>query len=104
MLSWIHREDLVNVFMFALSNLNVKGIYNATAPNPVTMKEFSSTIGSVLHRPSIFPVPSFALQLLLGEMSSIVLLGQNAPPLRLIEDGFQFDYEKLEPAIRNLLQ
>lgn len=103
-LSWIHREDLVNVFMFALTNSHVQGIYNATAPNPVTMKEFSSTVGNVLHRPSIFPVPSFALRLLLGEMSSIVLLGQNAPPLRLIEDGFQFDYEKLEVAIRNLLQ
>jgi len=104
MLSWIHREDLVNIFKFALSHSHVEGIYNATAPNPVTMKEFSSTIGSVLHRPSIFPVPSFALRLLLGEMSSIVLFGQNAPPRRLIEDGFRFDYEKLEPAIRNLLQ
>jgi NAD dependent epimerase/dehydratase family enzyme len=68
------------------------------------MKEFSSTIGRVLHRPSIFPVPSFALRLLLGEMSGIVLLGQNAPPRRLIAEGFQFDYEKIEPAIRNLLQ
>lgn len=104
MFSWIHREDLVNVFMFAITTTTVQGIYNASAPNPVTMKEFSSTIGNVLHRPSIFPVPSFALQLLLGEMSTIVLCGQNAPPLRLLEEGFRFEYEKIEPAIRNLLQ
>lgn len=103
-LSWIHREDLVKIFMFALDNNTVQGVYNASAPNPVTMKEFSATIGTVLHRPSIFPVPSFGLRLLLGEMSDIVLIGQNAPPLRLQEQGFHFDYEKLEPAIRNLLQ
>lgn len=103
-LSWIHREDLVKIFKFSLDNQKIQGVYNASAPNPVQMKEFSSTIGKVLHRPSIFPVPSFAIRLLLGELSSIVLLGQNAPPLRLLEAGFHFDYEKIEPAIRNLLK
>jgi len=103
-LSWIHREDLVKIFLFALENTSVLGVYNASAPHPVSMNEFSSTIGRVLQRPSFFPVPAFALRLLLGEMSSIVLCGQNAPPLRLLEHGFTFEYEKLEPAIRNLLK
>lgn len=103
-LSWIHRDDLVNIFVTAIENPLYEGILNASAPNPISMKEFSNVIGKVLKRPSIFPVPSFALKLLLGEMSTIVLTGQNAPPIRLNELNFQFQYENIEPAVRNLLQ
>jgi uncharacterized protein (TIGR01777 family) len=103
-LSWIHRDDLVKIFVTAIENPQYKGILNASAPNPISMKEFSRTIGKVLKRPSIFPVPSFALSLLLGEMGTIVLTGQNAPPIRLQELNFQFQYENIEPTVRNLLQ
>ncbi len=103
-LSWIHRDDLLNIFTFALENEKLNGVFNATAPNPITMEEFCKTIGKVLDRPSIFPVPTFVLKLLLGEMSGIVLMGQNAPPRKLEAHTFKYSYQNIEPAIRNLLQ
>ncbi len=103
-MSWIHQEDLVSVILFALKSQNLQGAVNAVSPYPVTMKEFSGTLGKVLHRPAIFPVPKFVLDLILGERASILLEGQKAIPKKLTEAGFSFRFPKLEDALLDILK
>ncbi|KAK9795931.1 hypothetical protein WJX73_006995 [Symbiochloris irregularis] len=101
--SWIHRDDLVSLYMEALTNSAFRGSYNATAPNPVRMAELCSVLGSRLGRPSWLPVPSFAISALLGAGASVVLEGQKVLPKKTLENGFEFQYSKLDPAISNIL-
>ena len=103
-MSWIHVDDVIGLIKFAIENENVTGILNATAPNPVTNKEFSNILGKVLNRPSFMPVPDFALKLLLGEMSELLLTGQNVIPERALESGYKFKYEKLRDALEDILE
>jgi uncharacterized protein (TIGR01777 family) len=105
---WIHLADVVEVLkMLALPNLlpeeSAQGIFNLTAPNPVTNKEFGRTLGRVMNRPALFPVPSFALRTALGEVASTVLEGQRAVPQHLLEIGYDFRFAHLTPALRDLL-
>jgi len=102
-MSWVLREDLISVIKFAITNDKVSGILNVTSPNPVTNSEFSDALGEVLKRPSLIPVPSFALKLLFGEMADIMLGGQKVLPERLKEYGFEFKYPDLEEALRKIL-
>src|SRR5262249_27862968 len=97
--SWIHRDDLVELYVFALENAATTSALNATAPTPVTMKEFATTLGKVLHRPSFAAVPAPVLKLLLGGMSMVVLDGQRVLPSRALSLGFAFRYGALEPAL-----
>lgn len=101
-LSWIHIDDLISIFRNAIDNEKYSGVINAVSPNPVTMNEFSKTLGRVLNRPSVFPVPEFALKLILGEAAIMVLGGQNVVPKKLLENNFQYKYTKLEEALRAL--
>lgn len=101
--SWIHLQDEVESIKYLLENETAQGIYNLTAPEPVTMADFGKTLGSVIHRPYWLPVPAFALKLLLGEMSTLVLDGQKVMPGRLLAAGYEFHYPKLEPALADLL-
>jgi len=101
--SWIHRDDLVNLFIMAIKNDEFKGIYNATAPNPVRMGEFCSAIGSALGRPSWLPVPEFALETLLGEGALLVVEGQRVLPSKTQEDGFEFRFGDISSALGNIL-
>ncbi|MBW4471262.1 MAG: TIGR01777 family oxidoreductase [Stenomitos rutilans HA7619-LM2] len=101
--SWIHREDLVNLILQALTNRSFEGVYNATAPNPVRMTELAQTLGDVLKRPSWLPVPSFALEALLGDGAKVVLEGQQVMPKRTQAIGFQYQYPALSQAIANIL-
>ncbi|MDP4084778.1 MAG: TIGR01777 family oxidoreductase [Bacillota bacterium] len=101
-LSWIHIDDVIEGILFIIDHEQIKGPVNFTVPNPVTMKEFGGVLGSVLHRPHWLPVPGFALKLLLGEMSMIVLEGQKVLPKKLIKTGFQFKYSHLELALKNI--
>ena len=78
--SWIDREDLVRLIDFALTETSLQGTFNATAPEPVRMKDFCQTLGQVLGRPSWLPVPDIALELLLGEAAKLVLEGQQVLP------------------------
>jgi uncharacterized protein (TIGR01777 family) len=80
--SWIHRDDLVNLILFAITQSDIEGVLNATAPNPIRMSELCQTLGEILHRPSWLPVPSFALEVLLGEGAQVVLEGQQVLPKR----------------------
>ncbi|MEH7083898.1 TIGR01777 family oxidoreductase [Neobacillus drentensis] len=101
-MSWIHIDDVVKGISFIINNEQINGPVNFTAPNPVTMNEFGKTLASVLHRPHWLPVPSFALQLLLGEMSTLVVDGQKVLPEKLLENGYQFKYSNLKLALKNI--
>ncbi len=100
---WLHIDDIVGIYLFAIDNKNVTGIFNAASPGIVRMKEFASTLGKVLHRPSIFPVPKFALKIAVGEASSAVTASQRVEAKKIIEFGYKFRFEKLEEALKDLL-
>ncbi len=102
--SWIHIDDEVEVFLFALERTDVRGVLNATAPEPVMMSTFASTLGKVMSRPSFFPVPKAALQVLFGDAVDVVAEGQRVVPKRLQSLGFTFRYPNLEPALKDLIE
>jgi hypothetical protein len=98
--SWIHRDDWVAITIWALQASTVSGPLNLTAPTPVTNRNFATTLGRVLRRPSCIPAPAFALWLLLGEMADALLLtGQRVIPAKVEALGFRFQYVTLEPAL-----
>lgn len=97
--SWIHIDDLVNLIVAGLTDEQMQGTYNATAPNPVRMNDVCEAVGQALKRPSWLPVPAFALDLLLGDGAKIVLEGQRVLPKRLVEQGFAFQYQDINQAI-----
>jgi uncharacterized protein (TIGR01777 family) len=99
---WIHLEDEVAAIRFLLENKNLTGVFNLSAPNPVSNANFTRSLAQVLHRPYWLPVPGFALKLALGEMSTLVLDGHYLIPERLLEAGFKFKYTDVEPALGNL--
>jgi|SRR4028119_35086 uncharacterized protein (TIGR01777 family) len=101
--SWIHRDDLVNLILFALTRSDIEGVLNATAPNPVRMSELCQTLGETLNRPSWLPVPSFVPEALLGEGAKVVLEGQQVLPKRTISKGFEYQYPTAKEALREIL-
>ncbi len=104
-LPWIHTADLVRAIRFLIENESTRGAFNLSAPNPVTNADFGRTLGRVMHRPSMIPVPGFALKLALGEMAELLLLnGQRAIPQRLLEAGFEFHFPNAEGALREIIQ
>jgi uncharacterized protein len=100
---WVHREDEIRAIIFALRTESLSGPVNIVAPEQTTMRTFAETLGTALHRPSMFRVPSSALKALLGEMAGIILTGQKAVPSRLIRAGFKFRFPTLAGALENLL-
>lgn len=100
---WIHLDDVVGALIYALDETDAEGAVNVTAPTPVTNAELARTLGRVLHRPAVLPVPGAALRLIYGEMASIVLTGHRALPARLIEREYAFSHSELEPALRDVL-
>lgn len=103
-MSWIHHEDLVRMYIHALESETVSGIYNAVAPECVTNKEFTQTMGNVLSRPVIFPVPSLALKIIFGEMSQVLLGSQSVFPGKIQQAGFQYKFPVLKAALSDLLK
>ncbi|MEG5138771.1 MULTISPECIES: thylakoid membrane protein ThyD [unclassified Microcoleus] len=101
--SWVHREDVVDLILYTLQNPQVEGVLNATAPNPVRMNELCETLGAVLSRPSWLPVPSFALELLLGDGAKVVLEGQKVLPKQTLASGFKYQYPTLKLALEEIL-
>jgi uncharacterized protein (TIGR01777 family) len=99
--SWIALDDLVAAVRFVLAADALRGPVNLTSPNPVTNEEFTHTLARVLHRPSLIPVPGFALRMVFGEMADELLLaGQRVVPRKLQAAGFQFRHPELEEALR----
>ena len=104
-MSWIARGDVVGGMQFALANDSIRGPVNFVAPAPVTNAEFTKTLGKVLSRPTIFPIPAFAIKLLFGEMGEALLLGsQRVAPERLVAEGYKFSYPQLERALVHILE
>ncbi|EGL14809.1 MULTISPECIES: TIGR01777 family oxidoreductase [unclassified Paenibacillus] len=101
-MSWIHIADMVALIDACIRNEDISGPVNATAPHPVRNREFAQTLGSVLRRPHVLPVPAFALKLVLGELSMLLLEGQRVLPRKLLEHEFQFRYPTLEEALLEL--
>ena len=101
--SWIHRRDHIGLIQWALRTPTVSGPVNAVAPTPVTMSEFSETLGKVMHRPSWFPVPGLALNVALGELGTLMTTGQRVSPAKALSGGYVFQYPTLEPALRAIL-
>jgi uncharacterized protein (TIGR01777 family) len=103
-LPWIHLDDWLDLVTFIISTNNARGAFNATAPHPAANAEFTRALGRALNRPTILPVPSFALRVALGELAGTLLTGQRAIPARAEELGFTFRFADIEPALRQLLQ
>jgi uncharacterized protein (TIGR01777 family) len=103
-LSWIALDDLISAIQFALENDSLAGPANAVAPGAVTNHDYTKTLGRVLGRPTIFPMPAFAARLAFGEMADEMLLGGvHVQPAALEAAGFQFGHPELEPALRQLI-
>lgn len=102
--SWIHMEDLCQIFVKAIEDSSMQGAYNAVSPNPLTNRELTKAIAKTLHRPLLLPpVPPFVLKLLLGEMADLVLNGSKVSGSRIIQSGYQFKYSDINQALEDLL-
>jgi uncharacterized protein (TIGR01777 family) len=102
-LSWIHLADEAAGIRFLIENRQASGVFNLTAPQPLTGRDFGRAIGRVMRRPAFMPVPAFAMRLAFGEVATTVLDGQRAVPRRLLDLGFQFRFPDAEGALRDLL-
>lgn len=102
-MSWIHHEDETGLILLALDNPQAQGPINSTALQPVTNREFSHTLGRVLHRPSFMPMPGFAMRVLVGESAYVITTGQRVMPRRALELGYVHKFPDLEEALRDLL-
>jgi len=101
-LSWIHLEDELQAIRYLIDHPTAAGAFNLAA-EPVTNGQFAIIAGRIMRRPSFVPVPAFALRLVLGEMSSVVLEGQRAFSKKLTDLGFQFKFWSLEDALKDLI-
>jgi uncharacterized protein (TIGR01777 family) len=103
-MSWVHREDVLSAIDFLINNGKLSGVFNVTAPNPVTNAEFTQTLAKTLRRPAFFDMPHFVVKMLFGEMGEVLLAsGQRVVPKNLLDAGFNFRFEKLEKALRDFL-
>lgn len=98
-MSWIHLEDLVSSFLFALENSSVDGIFNAVSPKPCRNSEFTVELGRALGKPAFLPVPSLGLKILFGEKSSVLMASQRVVPEKLGEWGFSFSHKDLRKTL-----
>lgn len=99
---WIHLEDEVKAIRFLMENEKAQGVFNLSA-EPVTNKQFAKSAGKALRRPSWFPMPGFVLQLVLGEMSMMVLDGQKVSANKILDLGYQFIYPKIDEALNAIV-
>ncbi|QQS35188.1 MAG: TIGR01777 family protein [Ignavibacteriales bacterium] len=100
---WIHIDDIVNLYIHSIENESVKGAINASSPEQISMKDFAKTLGKVLKRPSLFPVPELVLKVVIGEVASEIISSQRLDVSKVLNTGFKFRFEKLENALGDLL-
>jgi uncharacterized protein len=104
-MSWVDRDDVLRLVAWTIDNASARGVYNATAPEPVRNRELARELGCTLHRPSILPAPAFALRLMFGQMADEALLaGQRVIPRHATDDGFTFEHATLPDALAALLR
>ena len=99
---WIHADDWTAMVAWLIKNERAEGAFNATAPEPVTNREFTRRLGRALHRPAVLQAPAFVMQALMGEMSSMLLNGQRVIPAHAEQLGFRFTHRTLESAFGSL--
>jgi len=102
--SWIHIDDLVNLYLLSLENKNIRGALNGTAPEPITNKVFCKAIGNALRRPSYLPVPGFMLKIVLGEFADYLLTGKRVLPEKAIRNGYIFKFTNIDNALNSLIK
>ncbi|AFV97220.1 MULTISPECIES: TIGR01777 family oxidoreductase [unclassified Sulfuricurvum] len=101
--SWVHINDLMRAYLFVIEHPEMKGVYNLMAPNPTTNYGLTKALGSALHRPTLFAIPKFLLQLRFGsEAAEAISSGQYVTSKRLPEAGFEFEFKTIEAALNNL--
>lgn len=101
---WIHSDDIIGIYLYALDNESVIGSINAASPGIVRMKEFAKTFGKVLRRPSLFPIPKLAMKIVAGEVADYAVMSQRTSAKKIIEAGYNFKFENVEEALRDLLE
>jgi uncharacterized protein len=101
--SWIHVDDIVGMIVAGIQDVNMSGTFNATAPQPVKMKDLCEQLGKVMGRPSWMPVPGFVLETMLGEGATVVLDGQQVLPKAILDRSFTFQYADLSAALKTCI-
>ena len=101
---FIHEKDLVNAFVFAIEEMEKNGVFNLVAPQKITNKEFALTFGKLLHRPAVFHVPAFVLQIIFGEASVLLLKSPEIIPNNLLNEGFQFQFTSIKDTLSSILK
>jgi NAD dependent epimerase/dehydratase family enzyme len=101
-MSWVHRLDWVEIVRWIVQTPGVKGAVNATAPYPVTNRHLTRALGRAMRRPSLLPVPGFALKIVVGEFAQSLLTGQRVLPSCAQREGYHFRYPEIEIAFRGI--
>jgi uncharacterized protein (TIGR01777 family) len=101
-MSWVHIDDLLALIAFLMKESTVRGVFNATSPFPVTNREFTRALAEAVHRPAVFPVPAFALRMMFGEMSQVLLASQRAIPDAAQRAGFVFRHPDIYAALAQI--
>ena len=101
--SWIHIDDITDLYLFAMSNENLIGAVNGVSPDVVTNKKFTEVLGSILNKNIVLPVPGFILKLVVGEFANNLITGQKVSSQKILDAGFKFKFPLLKSALENLL-
>ena len=101
--SWIHVDDLLKAFSYAIEHPDLQGVFNLTSPNPVTQGQFGKTLASLLHRPFLLPLFKWQIKLLFGEGSQVLTQGVSVIPTKLLQLGFKFDYAEVRSALKDVI-
>lgn len=104
MMSWVHVDDVVNAFFYAIKNQSLSGTYNLVAPTPISNSEFTAAFAKALHRKAFLKVPAFALKLFMGEQASMVLDEKYVLPKRLLEADFNFRNDTIQTAFKQIFR
>jgi len=102
MTSWIHMDDLMGIYAHIIQN-QLTGLFNATAPHPVTNDRFTKALGRALHRPTLLPIPVFALKIMYGEAASVLTDSKEVYPTKILESGYHFKFENIDNALIDIL-
>jgi uncharacterized protein (TIGR01777 family) len=103
-MSWIHIDDAVGALRYLMADEQARGVYNIVAPKPVTNAEYTAALGKVMNRPTLIPVPEFAMRTALGEVSELVLKGRPVSAEKLLATGYDFRFPTIEAALRDLIK
>ena len=102
MTSWIHMDDLMGIYHYVIDN-HLTGIFNATSPTPVTNYTFTKALGKALHRPTMLPIPEFALRIMYGEAASVLTESKEVYPKKILDAGYTFIYTDIEKALEQIV-